>query len=123
MLLRPSSPWPQGRAFRFGSAAALLFAALFVACERSPTPAPSEGVDAVTPPPIEQVVDRHAPALMQIEGVTMVYAGLTEDERPCIRVGFVTLPHANQDRVPKELEGWPVVVEESGEIRPLSGGD
>jgi hypothetical protein len=75
----------------------------------------------VTPPPIEQVVDRHAPELMKIPGVTMVYVAAAEDGRPCIKVGFATLPHANQAQVPATLEGWPVVVEETGEIRPLSG--
>jgi hypothetical protein len=83
----------------------------------------SEGGDVVAASPIEQVVDRRAPELMGIEGVTMVYVGASEDGRPCIKVGFVTLPHANRDRVPTELEGWPVLVEETGEIRPLSGGE
>ena len=76
----------------------------------------------MTPPPIEQVVDRHAPELMQIPGVTMVYVAATEDGKPCIKVGFLTLPHPNQDRVPKALEGWPVILEETGETVPLSGG-
>lgn len=76
----------------------------------------------MTPPPIEQVVDRRAPELMQIPGVTMVYVGAADDGTPCIKVGFVTLPHENRERVPAALEGWPVVVEETGEIRPLSGG-
>jgi hypothetical protein len=77
----------------------------------------------VTPPPIEQVVDRHAPELMRIPGVTMVYVGLADDETPCVRVGFVELPHPSRDRVPAEIEGWPVIVEETGEIRPLPGGN
>ena len=108
-------------ALRSALAATFLSGALNAACVRTPTPEVSQGGDAVTPPPIEQVVDRHAPELMQIPGVTMVYVAAADDGRPCIKVGFATLPNENRDRVPSTLEGWPVLVEETGEIRPLGG--
>jgi len=70
--------------------------------------------------PIEEAVDRHAPELIAIPGVTLVYVGAAGDGKPCIRVGFSSLPHENESRIPKTLEGWPVEIEATGEIRPLT---
>jgi hypothetical protein len=103
------------------SAATILLSLLAAACIRTAPPAPKEGAPHVPPPPIEKVVDRYAPELMKIPGVNMVYVGQSDDGKPCIRVGFVKLPSPDSSRVPQTLDGWPVVVEESGEIKPLSG--
>jgi hypothetical protein len=42
-----------------------------------------------------------------------------DDGRPCILVLVVRLTPELRERLPRELEGWPVRVEESGEIRAL----
>ena len=67
---------------------------------------------------IADVLARHTPALMAVPGVVGTAQGL-QDEKPCIIV-FVS---ENTDEVvreiPSTLEGWPVRVDEVGEIRPI----
>jgi hypothetical protein len=91
----------------------------FAACMTPASRSSRQGAEAVPLPPIKEVLDRHAGELMAIPGVTLVYEGVTTDGRSCIRVGFTSLPASGEAEVPAELEGWPVVVEEVGDIRPL----
>ena len=67
---------------------------------------------------IADVLARHTPELMAIPGVVGTGQGL-QDEKPCIIV-FV---EENTDELvrerPSTLEGWPVRVDEVGEIRPI----
>ena len=69
--------------------------------------------------PVEEVVNAIAPEWMTWEGVTMVYVSATEDGRPVVKVGVVALPHEVEERIPAAVEGYPVVVVESGKVRPL----
>jgi len=70
---------------------------------------------------IETVQEAHTPALMAIEGVVGTYVGVTDGGAPCIRVMVVRKTAALAARIPKQLEGYPVELIESGEIRPLPG--
>jgi hypothetical protein len=67
---------------------------------------------------IPQVLAEHAQELMSIPGVVGLAQGLC-DGRPCIKV-FIKekTPEVNQ-KVPSILEGYPVMIEETGEIRAL----
>jgi hypothetical protein len=56
---------------------------------------------------------------MAWEGVTTVFVGATGDGREAIKVGVVRRPHPVEKRIPSEVEGYPVVVVEAGEFRPL----
>jgi hypothetical protein len=67
---------------------------------------------------IEDVLARHTEALMAIPGVVGTGQGL-QDDRPCILV-FVKEKTADLERaIPSRLEGYPVRIEEVGEVRPL----
>ena len=69
---------------------------------------------------INTVVEAHAGELMAIEGVTAVAVGALGDGTPCIQVYVVRRMDDLVRRIPKTLGGHPVIVEESGVIRPMS---
>ena len=71
---------------------------------------------------INQVLRDHDDELMKIPGVVGVYVGLMADEKtPCLKVMASRKTPELDRQVPKSLEGYPVVVEESGVIRPMRG--
>ena len=69
---------------------------------------------------INTVVEARAGELMAIEGVTAVAVGALDDGTPCITVYVVRKTDDLLRRIPKTLGGHPVIVEESGVIRPMS---
>jgi len=73
------------------------------------------------PRDINSVIEAHANELMAIEGVTAVAVGALENGTPCITVYVVKKTGDTERRIPKTLDGHPVIVEESGVIRPMSG--
>ena len=75
----------------------------------------------VARPPITDVLARHTSGLMAIPGVVGTYEGALEDGTPCIGILVVKLTPALRDSLPRKLEGWPVRIEESGEIKPMGG--
>jgi hypothetical protein len=77
-----------------------------------------EGEKPVERKPIEEVLKRHTDHLMSIEGV--VGTGIGEsDGKPCIKVLVVKKTEELQKEIPTELEGYKVVIDETGEIRAL----
>jgi hypothetical protein len=67
---------------------------------------------------IEDVLEKRTAELMSVPGVVGTAQGLCNDE-PCIRVFVIKkTPEIDRD-IPDMLEGFKVVVEESGEIRAL----
>lgn len=69
--------------------------------------------------PIAAVLADHSPGLIAIPGVTAVAESRLPDGRPCVLILVARLTPELRSRLPRELEGWPVVVEESGEIRAM----
>ena len=58
---------------------------------------------------------------MAIPGVVGVYIGLLRDGKtPCLVVVVVKETKELRRRIPESLEGYPVLLEESGIIRPLA---
>ena len=71
---------------------------------------------------INSVLRDHDKELMAIPGVVGVYVGLMpDDETPCLKVMAVKETEDLNKRIPKTLEGYAVLIEESGVIRPLPG--
>jgi hypothetical protein len=62
---------------------------------------------------VQRVMDAHVAELMAVEGVVGVAVGLLED-RPCIKVMTLARTQRMRDRIPDSLEGYPVVLEETG---------
>jgi len=68
---------------------------------------------------IDEVIKKHADSLMTIPGVVGVYHGLDEKGSSCLKVMVIKINPEVERRIPKMLEGYAVVIEESGEIRPM----
>jgi len=79
------------------------------------------GDNTVPTKDIKTVMEAHAPELMSIAGVTAVAIGERSDGTPCIKVYVVEKSEALKKKLPARLEGHPVVIEESGEIKPMQG--
>ncbi len=72
----------------------------------------------MAPHTIEDTLERHSAALMSVPGVVATGQGLCGDE-PCIKVFVVERTPEIDRSVPKTIEGYKVVVVESGEVRAL----
>jgi len=70
---------------------------------------------------INAVLRDHDKELLAIPGVVGVYVAVLEDGKtPCLKVMLARkTPESDRD-LPKSIEGYPVVSEVTGEIRPLS---
>ena len=69
-------------------------------------------------PTIAEVLDARTPELMAIAGVQGTGIG-EQDGKPCIIV-FVRTKDARLEReIPARLDGYPVRIDEVGDVRPL----
>jgi hypothetical protein len=68
---------------------------------------------------INTVKEAHTPELMNIHGVVGVYIGETDDGVAFIGVMVKKKTPEIDRKIPQKLEGYPVHVEETGEIKPL----
>ena len=81
-----------------------------------------KGQGSVPDRDIKTVMEAHVNDLMAVPGVTAVAIGELEDGTPCIKVYVEKSTDEIKRQIPEQLEGHPVVVEVSGEIRPMEGG-
>ena len=107
------------------SLAPLLLSVLVAACGGSASDDASPPAQEAAMPdrPIEEVLADHDDAIMAIPGVTMIYVGADAQGEPLIKVGVDRATPELEERIPDQLEGWPVVVVETGEVRPLGDQD
>src|SRR6266516_3185388 len=79
--------------------------------------------DANSPSPkrdINAVLADHDKRLLAIPGVVGVYVGLLGNGRtPCLKVMLARKTAENERAIPRTIEGYSVVTEVTGEIRPL----
>jgi len=69
---------------------------------------------------INLVLQEHDDELLAIPGVVGVFAGLLGDGKTlCLKVMTDRKTRELERTIPKSLEGYPVVLEETGPIRPL----
>ena len=69
---------------------------------------------------INAVLRDHDREMMAIPGVVGVYVGVLEDGKtPCLKVMVVRKTPELERKIPKSLEGYPVLLDETGAIRPL----
>ncbi len=67
---------------------------------------------------VEQVFDTHRDSLLSIPGV--VGAGIARlDGKPCIMVMVKQKSEVAPGQIPKELDGYKVVIDETGEFKAL----
>ena len=68
---------------------------------------------------INVVLKGHDKELLAIPGVVGVYVGLLPDEKtPCLKVMVIKDTEDLRLKVPKSIEGYPVLIEESGVDSP-----
>ena len=67
---------------------------------------------------IEQVQEEHTDAWMAIPGVEGTAIGLSEG-KPCIRIFTSSKPQELRAKIPPNVEGYPVIIEETGAFRAL----
>jgi hypothetical protein len=65
---------------------------------------------------IEDVLKEHVNDLMSISGVVGIGQGLC-DEKSCIKVFLIKKTRELEEKIPKELEGYKVIIEETGKVR------
>lgn len=69
---------------------------------------------------INAVLRDHDKELLAIPGVVGVYVALLEDGKtPCLKVMLARKTIETDRALPRTLEGYPVVSEVTGEIRPM----
>jgi hypothetical protein len=67
---------------------------------------------------VDEVLARETPRLMSVPGVIGTGRGLC-DGRPCIHVYVSGMTPEARSHIPAVLDGYPVVIEETGEIKSL----
>jgi hypothetical protein len=67
---------------------------------------------------IEQVQQAHTDEWMAIPGVEGTGIGLCDD-KPCIKVFSSIKPEQLRAKIPSNIEGYPVIIEETGAFRAL----
>lgn len=70
---------------------------------------------------INEVMEAHVANLMALPGVVGVFIGALNNGTPCIKVMMVKASRELEEKIPRNLEGHPVLIVETGEIKPLSG--
>jgi len=69
---------------------------------------------------INAVLAAHDRQLLELPDVVGVYVGVLADGKmPCLKVMLARPTPETERKLPREIEGYPVVAEISGEIRPL----
>lgn len=68
---------------------------------------------------IEQVLKDNTSKWMAIQGIEGAAIGVCNDQ-PCIKIFTSIQPEEIQSMIPAALEGYPVVIEYTGSIRPLN---
>jgi len=101
-------------------AAPALVAALATGC-RDAGRAPDPTGERMAQRPIVEVIAAHADSLMALPGVVGLYEGRLADGTPCVKIMVARLDPGLRERLPRTLEGHPVVIEETGEIRAMPG--
>lgn len=67
---------------------------------------------------IEQVQEEHTDEWMAIPGVEGTAIGLFEG-KPCIKIFTSSKPQEVRAKIPSTVEGYPVIIEETGAFRAL----
>ena len=81
-------------------------------------PSGLEKGQSMTERTIEQVQEEHTDEWMAIPGVEGTAIGLYEG-KPCIKIFTSRKPQHLRDKIPSTVEGYPVIIEETGAFRAL----
>jgi hypothetical protein len=84
-------------------------------------PQNEKGTPAMSIDDAIRVMNAHVDELMAIPGVVGVAVGALDDGKPCIKVLVAKKVPRHDSLVPKTIEGYTIVIEETGEIRAMPG--
>ena len=87
------------------------------ACAKQ-APGDQPGRNIVAAKPIDDVLKEHTKELMSMPGVVGTAAGQC-DQHPCIKVYVVKKTPELERKIPRTLDGYAVMLEETGEIRAI----
>jgi hypothetical protein len=105
---------------RFIAGVVLVIAAIsIVACIKGKVDV-RQGGGVVEERTIEGVLKKHTDRLMSLPGVVGTAQSLCEG-KPCIRVYVVERTPELELKIPDALDGYPVEIEETGDIKALPG--
>lgn len=90
-------------------------------CSSGPSGEMSQDVPLSERPPISDIIDRRGEEFLAMEGVVVIFEGATAAGEPCIKIGVAELNQKLESALPKIIEGWPVIIFESGVIEPMDG--
>ena len=76
------------------------------------------GKDHMTSKSMAETLKEHSGELMSLPGVVGTAQGLCDSD-PCIEVYVIKKTPELEKQIPRTLDGYPVRVEETGEIRPI----
>ncbi len=113
-----------GQLHKIGHCSALIVILLSIACSANIRSQVNQTrqQESMTRKDINAVLKDHEKELLTIPGVVGVYIGLLPDDKTlCLKVMVVKESEDLKRRIPKSIEGYPVLIEESGVIRPLKG--
>jgi len=68
---------------------------------------------------IDEVIRLYSDSLMTIPGVVGLYHGLDDKGQSCLKVMVKQKTPELEQKIPKQIEGYAVVLDETGEIKPL----
>ncbi len=68
---------------------------------------------------IDDVIKVYADSMLAIPGVVGLYHGLDENGKSCLKVMVVKRTAELEKRIPKQIEGFTVEIDETGEIKPM----
>jgi hypothetical protein len=95
---------------------------LLIACSGAMQGQDNRTRQSMTRKDINTVLKEHDKELLAIPGVVGVYVGLLPDDKtPCLKVMVIKETKDLKRLIPKSIDGYPVLIEESGVIRPLKG--
>ena len=107
----------RSRTGRFASLAIFVLIACATAACRPHVP--RGRVQPMPERPIADVLASHTPEIMALPGVVGTCQGARPDGAPAIVVMLARPDAGLERRIPRALEGWPVVIEVTGEIRAM----
>lgn len=68
---------------------------------------------------INDVLKDNTKQIMSLPGVVGLYVGQQDDGKPCIKVMVKEKTKHLEQSIPSSLEGYPVLIDVTGEIRPF----
>ena len=113
--LRQSGVAGYCRFLRGFSVSIIVFVSSIVGCANRTTDE-HPGVENVEAETIEEVLEKHTDEWMELPGVVGTAIG-ESNGNPCIKVFVVENTGVISETIPSEVEGYPVIIEKTGEFR------